>query len=102
MSFKLIFADEIYNDLQRNIKWYNEKQPGLGTRFYKAVKEQFPGIKRNPYSIAIRYEEVRCVKVKGFPYMIHFKIFPGINTVKVIAFFSTSRDPMIWAERTNK
>lgn len=100
MGFKLIYADEVYDDLQKNIKWYNEKQSGLGSRFFKAVKEQFPRIKKYPYGIAVRYEEVRCVKVKGFPYMIHFKVFPDINTVKVIAVFSTDRDPLIWEERT--
>jgi len=100
MGFKLIYAAEVYDDLQQNIDWYNEKQSGLGSRFFKAVKEQIYQIKKTPYGIAIRYEEVRCAKVKGFPYMIHFKVFPDINTIKVMAVFSTHRDPKIWKERT--
>jgi hypothetical protein len=99
MNFKLIYAAEVFNDLQQNIDWYNEKQTGLGVRFYKAVKEQISLIKKNPYSIAVRYEDVRCVKVKGFPYMVHFKVFPNINTIKVTAIFSTYRNPKIWQER---
>jgi hypothetical protein len=99
MGFKLIYAAEVYDDLQQNIDWYNERQPGLGSRFFKAVKEQTARIKKNPYGIAIRYEEVRCAKVKGFPYMVHFKVFPDIKTVKVTAVFSTHRDPKIWEER---
>ena len=81
MSFKLIFAAEVYGDLQQNINWYNKKQAGLGSRFFKAIKEQLPQIKKNPYGVAIRYDEVRCAKVKDFPYMVHFKIFPEINIV---------------------
>ena len=102
MSFKLIFAAEVYGDLQQNINWYNKKQAGLGSRFFKAIKEQLPQIKKNPYGVAIRYDEVRCAKVKDFPYMVHFKIFPEINIVKVTAVFSTHRDPDIWEERNTK
>ena len=40
MGFKLVYAAEVFDDLQNNINWYNQKQQGLGTRFFKAVKEQ--------------------------------------------------------------
>jgi len=100
MDFKLIYAAEVYDDLQQNIDWYNDKQSGLGSRFFEAVKEKISLIKKIPYGNAIRYEEVRCTKVKGFPYMIHFKVFPDINTIKVTAVFSTHRDPTIWKGRT--
>lgn len=102
MGFKLTYAVEVYNDLQENINWYNQKQSGLGSRFFKAVKEQIVRIKKNPYTIAVRYEDIRCAKVKGFPYVVHFKIFHDTNIIKVIAVFSTHRDPVIWEERTNK
>jgi hypothetical protein len=95
MAFKLIYAAEVYDDLQQNINWYNERQSGLGNRFFKAVKDQVPRIRKNPYGFAIRYEDVRCAKVKGFPYMIHFKVFPDSNIVKVTAVFCTYRDPKI-------
>lgn len=78
MAFKLIFATEVYDDLQQDIDWYNDRQKGLGSRFFKAVKGQIPRIKKNPYSFALRYEDVRCAKVKGFPYIIPSKIFPII------------------------
>jgi FKBP-type peptidyl-prolyl cis-trans isomerase (trigger factor) len=102
MSFKLIYAAEVYNDLQENVDWYNQIQTSLGSRFFKAVKEQTSRIKKNPYGVAIRYDDVRCAKVKGFPFMVHFKVFPDINIVKVTAVFHTHRDPEIWKNRANK
>jgi hypothetical protein len=81
MAFKLIYAAEVYDDLQQSIDWYNERQTGLGTRFFKAVKEQIQRIKKTPYGFAVRYDDVRCAKLKRFPHMIHFKIFPHINTI---------------------
>lgn len=66
MGFKLIYAVEIYDDLQENIDWYNKKQSGLGSRFFKTVKEQIVRIKKAPFTIAVRYDDVRCAKVKEF------------------------------------
>jgi hypothetical protein len=98
----LVYATEVFDDLQKNIDWYNQKQHGFGSRFFKAVKEQISRIKKNPNSIPIRYDDVRCAKVKGFPYLVHFKTFQNLNIIKIIAVFSTYRDPIIWEERTNK
>jgi len=102
MGFKLTYAAEVYDDLQENIDWYNQKQNGLGSRFFKAVKEQIARIRKSPYTIAVRYEDVRCAKVKGFPFLVHFKIFQDLNIIKVIAIFSTHRDPIILEGRTDK
>ncbi len=102
MGFKLIYAVEVFDDLQENIDWYNKKQTGLGSRFFKAVKDQTIRIKKNPYATAVRYDDVRCAKVKGFPFLVHFEIFQDLNIIKVIAVFSTHRDPVIWEDRTNK
>jgi hypothetical protein len=45
MSFKLIYAIKVYDDLQENIDRYNKKQSGLGSSFFKAVKDQTIRIK---------------------------------------------------------
>ncbi|MDO9254635.1 MAG: type II toxin-antitoxin system RelE/ParE family toxin [Bacteroidales bacterium] len=99
MAFILLFAAEVQEDLQQGIDWYNEQQKGLGSRFFTSVKEQITRISKSPASIAIRYDEVRCVKIRDFPYLIHFMIFPDTNTVKIIAVFSTHRDPQMWKSR---
>jgi len=75
MAFKVLFAAEVYDDLQQSIDWYNEQQSGLGSRFFAAVKEQISRISKSHTTIAIRYDEVRCAKVINFPYLIHFMFF---------------------------
>jgi hypothetical protein len=88
--------------LQENIDWYNKKQRGLGSRFFKAVKEQITRIKKNPYTISVRYDDIRCAKVKKFPYLVHFGIFQDLKIIKVMAVLSTYRDPIIWEGRSAK
>jgi mRNA-degrading endonuclease RelE of RelBE toxin-antitoxin system len=99
MAFKVFFAAEVFDDLQQSVDWYNKQQSGLGSRFFAAVKEQISRISKSPTTIAIRYNEVRCARIKNFPYLIHYKVFPDSNTVKIIAVFSTHRDPKIWKSR---
>jgi plasmid stabilization system protein ParE len=99
VSYQVIYAPEVETDLQEGIDWYNDRQPGLGVRFFKNVKEQSDYIAKNPYSVAIRYDEIRCSKVKTFPYLIHFKIEEDSKTVKVIAVFHTNRNPAVWISR---
>lgn len=48
MGFKLTYAVEVFDDLQENIDWYNKKQSLLGSRFFKAVKDQTTRIKKKP------------------------------------------------------
>ena len=100
MGYKIIFASEVENDLQEGIVWYNEKQSGLGIRFFKEVKKQLSYLKKNPYTIAVRYDEIRCSKIKTFPYLIHFKIEEDIKAVKVVAIFNTNRNPIVWVKRS--
>jgi hypothetical protein len=96
MRFKILYSTRFFEDLQQDIDWYNDKQPGLGVRFYKAVKSRLAEIKRNPYSVAIRYDDVRYACVKKFPYMIHFRVLAKDNIIEAIAVFSTHRNPEIW------
>lgn len=70
--------------------WYNNKRPGLGSRFFKAVKDQTIRIKKNPFSAALRYDDVRCAKVKGFPYLVHYKISTFFNTLVSLIYFTSS------------
>ena len=54
MPFKIIYASEVYDDLQQAIDFYNSRQKGLGSRFYKTVKIQISQIKSNAFGF-------RCV-----------------------------------------
>lgn len=41
MDYSLVYAAEVFDDLQQNVNWYNEKQAGLGARFFKAKPKYF-------------------------------------------------------------
>ena len=98
MSFTIKIEPEALEDIQESIDWYNEQQPGLGHEFHSDVKATFKKIKSNPY-FQVRYDNVRCIPMKKYPFMVHFTVDDKNKTVVVRAIFNSSRDPDIWEER---
>ena len=99
MEFKIKIEPEAHEDIQEGIDWYNKKQRGLGRKFHTQVKTFFKHLETNPF-YEVRYNDVRCLPLKKYPYMIHFTVDEKSKLVTVRAVFNTSKDPNIWKERT--
>ncbi|MBU1369023.1 MAG: type II toxin-antitoxin system RelE/ParE family toxin [Bacteroidetes bacterium] len=99
-KFKVKIEPEALSDIQEITDWYNEEQAGLGKRFQKTAIKQINSLSKDPQIYAIRYNEIRCVVIKKFPFMAHFYINDENNTVEVLAVISTDRNPKIWQEKT--
>lgn len=91
--------DDALQDIQNATGWYNEQLQGLGKRFQKQLIAQIGGLKTNASLYAIRYGNVRCMRLKTFPFMVHFTLDVDALLVEVFAVIHTSRNPEIWKER---
>jgi plasmid stabilization system protein ParE len=96
MSRRLRFSRAAESEYHRSVEWYEQRQPGLGERFHRAVADVLLKMALNPKLFrAARYRAagrpVRRAIVRGFPFTIHF-IDLGEEIV-VMAVFHASRDP---------
>tara|TARA_R110000868_G_scaffold390176_1_gene659746 strand:+ start:1442 stop:1738 length:297 start_codon:yes stop_codon:yes gene_type:complete len=98
MAYKIKTEPEAHDDIQEGIDWYNEQKPGLGRKFHAEVKAYFKKLKTNPF-FQVRYDDVHCLPIKKYPYMIHFSIDETNKNVTVKAVFNTSKDPKKWTDR---
>lgn len=98
MAFEIVIIHKAHIDMLEGIEWYGKHSVGLGKRFYQAIQREYKTLRQNPY-FQIRYEDVRCLPLKKFPYMIHFVVEEEIKRVVVIGVICTHRDPKIWEER---
>ncbi|MFD0751030.1 type II toxin-antitoxin system RelE/ParE family toxin [Mucilaginibacter calamicampi] len=98
-SYKIKISPEALSDIQEASNCYNKQVPGLGSRYQKNVKQQIEILKKRAEGYSVRYEDVHCVLVKKFPFLIHFTINKEAHFVEVFAVFHTSRNPTIWHER---
>ena len=92
MAWGIQISVEAKTDIQEAISWYNNKQPGLGKRFYKEITNSFKLLKRSPY-FGIRYQRVRCLKVHKFPYLIHYVLDEPSQTIIIPGVLNTSLNP---------
>jgi len=95
----LFFLPQVFNDIQDAVDWYNSQKPGLGGKFFTSVKRNYILLKKDPFCIAIKYDEIRCLPVSKFPYLIHYSIKKDSKNVVVFAVYHTSRSPKIWENR---
>lgn len=75
------------------VRWYNSQQKGLGSKCKDEIKKIALSISLNPYLASVKYENVRTVACKAFPYTIHFEIEEDESMVRIISIFHFSRKP---------
>ena len=98
MPFTIKVEPEALEDIQVGIDWYNENQAGLGRKFLAEVKACFKLLKINPF-YQIRYDDVRCLPLKKYPFMVHFTVHEADKLVIIRAVFNTHLDPGNWKSR---
>jgi len=99
LHFKIRIDEEAFQDILEITDWYNNQLKGLGSRFQKQVKSQINSLKKNPNIYSKRYDDVHCMVLKKFPFLIHYSVNEDLFYVEIFAVFKTSRNPQIWKTR---
>ena len=95
MPFTILIEPRALADIQQAINYYDSQQSGLGKKFEAAVDKHFLIISKNPF-FQIRYNGIRCLPIKKFPFLIHFVVDEKRNEVFVISVFHTSKNNTEW------
>jgi mRNA-degrading endonuclease RelE of RelBE toxin-antitoxin system len=90
MNYKLIILPSAKLDLRKIAKSYEDVQKGLGKRLLKNTKAEIKIVTSNPNLFQIRFDNIRVIIVKKFPYLIHYEIYDKLIVVKAI--YHSSRD----------
>jgi toxin ParE1/3/4 len=91
-SFTIRIEDRALLDIQQGFDYYENLQAGFGVRFNQSIFHSFETLQLNPF-YQVRYDEIRCLPVKKFPYMVHYKVNEAEGIVYVLAVINTYRDP---------
>lgn len=95
MVFTLVIDTRAIRDIQEAIDYYDGRQVGLGKRFEVALNKYLITLEKNPF-FRIRYDNVHCLPMKKFPYMVHFTVDENQQLVTVRAVFHTAQSPKKW------
>lgn len=97
-NFAIEFSEEAKKDLAEHMFYYEDLRLGLGLRFTDELKANLSTIASIPF-LNVRYDDVRCVPLMRFPFMIHYSVFPDRELIRIHGIIHTSRNP---SENWNK
>lgn len=94
MNSRLVLSPLAQEDLEDSARWYEGRQPGLGSRFLEAVGSVIERIQENPYQYQSVSGSVRRALTTRFPYAVYFEVEAGEATV--LAVLHLHRQPGSW------
>jgi mRNA-degrading endonuclease RelE of RelBE toxin-antitoxin system len=97
--YKVLYLDEVENDIAVAKQWYAEQQKDLDMRFTAAVKETLSNILRMPSAYAMRYKNIRIAHTKTFPYNVHFYIDETKTQVVITGIVHNKRNDALFLDR---
>jgi len=97
MAFSLLLDSRAIGDIQDAIDYYQDKEPGLGIRFENEFNDCLMTLIENPH-FQIRYDNIRCLPMKNFPYMIHYTVNDEKKMIIVRSLLNTLRNPENWGK----
>ena len=100
MPYKLVYFDEVKQDVKEAKDWYRLQVKGLEKRFAQDIKAAILRLKERPTVHAIRYKNIRIAHPDVFPYAIHFYIDEHSQTIVITAIVHNSRNPVFSQKRT--
>lgn len=97
------YEDEAEEELIAAIHWYEDREEGLGYRFFARIMEAETSIQQAPEAwqavpgVRPRQPPLRRTVVNGFPYIV---VYLALETeIRVIAIAHTKRRPDHWRRR---
>jgi toxin ParE1/3/4 len=94
---RIIFKPEALLDATEAYKWYEERDPGLGAEFMRAVDSCIHQIERHPEMYPVVHKNLRQALTRRFPYSVFY--FVEDDTAYVVSVFHASKDPRVWKNR---
>ena len=93
----VVFRPEAQQELLEAQAWYEERSPGLGFEFARAVDAAIARALRMPLAFPLVEAEFRHVITRKFPYSIIYR--PTGSELVVVSCFHHRREPGSWTRR---
>ena len=92
MTFKIAISPRAQREIENAIDFYKMYSLNAPGYFISSLNDSYTMLANNPF-FAVRYKNVRAIKVRRFPYALFFTIDESENRVRVLSCFHTKQDP---------
>ena len=97
MTLEVVFRPAARAEFDGGALWYEDREPGLGAQFVAEIDHAVDPAAKYPDRYPIKHNEIRCVRVRRFPYSVFY--IAEAEQIVVLAIFHASRDPAVWQAR---
>jgi plasmid stabilization system protein ParE len=77
-------------DVEAAALWYHARDPGIAERLIDEIRNAMRAAAADPLRHAIRFDDVRRVRVRRFPHSVYFQV--RAETVLVLAVIHGARE----------
>ena len=99
VNYSILADPKVKNDLTEARDFLNSRRKGLGKKFLSEYRNSLKSLQINP-NFQIRYNDIHCLPMKTFKYMIHFAVNDETKSVHIYAVLSTYLNPDIhWIKK---
>ena len=95
---RLVVREAAEADIAEAARWYEQRSPGLGSEFLRAVDVTLAEVARMPERYPLVRGRARRALLRRFPYAVFFVASPDL--VSVFACLHVRRAPRHWRERS--
>jgi len=98
VNYRLVITAEARIDIAEAVRWYEERSPGLGRRFFHALAERLRAIRADPCRPSgFGRRRIRKSRVRKFPYAVYYEVRG--EEIRIHAVFHGARSPRMLIQR---
>jgi plasmid stabilization system protein ParE len=99
MSYSFVNSPVVRVDIIEAVDYYKKINPELAKQFLFRIREAKAYIARSPLGFQIKYNSVRTLLLKQFPYHIHYLIDDTKQQIIILAVIHAYKNPRDYSIR---
>lgn len=99
MSFSFVNRPAVRTDIIEATDYYKKINPELAKQFLFRIREAKAYIARSPLGFQIKYNQVRTLLLRQFPYHIHYLINDTQKVIAILAIIHAYKNPKDYSNR---
>jgi len=99
MSYSFVNRPAVRFDIIDATDYYKDINPELAKQFLFRIREAKAYIARSPLGFQVKYNKVRTLLLRQFPYHIHYLIDDTQKVIVILAVIHAYRNPKDYSKR---
>lgn len=92
MAYKVIISPRAQKEIENAIDYYTLYSQGAPLSFITFLEIAYEALSVSPF-FKVRYNQVRALKIKRFPYSLYFQVDEKRGIVRILSCFHNKRHP---------